>query len=102
MSEPTAARLYNAARVHALAATALTAEARRTGPDAVRLVTRTQDQAVKLLAEWRKRLPAADRDSALRDLLHDPAMAPLRRRVRSPELSGTVAPSAAQSRPARP
>ncbi len=59
--EPTATRLYNAARIHALAAIALTAEARKTGQDAVRPVTRNQDQAVKLLAEWLKRLPAADR-----------------------------------------
>jgi tetratricopeptide (TPR) repeat protein len=105
MSEPTAARLYKAARIHALAAMALTAEARKTGQDAVRLVTRNQDQAVKLLAEWLKRLPAADRNSALRDLLQDPAkdpaMAPLRRRLRSLELEGTVAPSAAPSRQPR-
>jgi tetratricopeptide (TPR) repeat protein len=102
MREPTTTRLYNAARIHALAAIALTAEARKTGPDAVRLVIRNQDQAVRLLAEWRKRLPAADRDSALRDLLHDPAMATLRHRLRSPEMAGPVSPSAAPSSQPRP
>jgi tetratricopeptide (TPR) repeat protein len=102
LGEPTATRLYGAARIHALAAVALSAEARKTGPDAVRLVTRNQDHAVKLLAEWRKRLPAADRDSALRDLLQDPAMATLRHRLRSLERAGTVSPSAAPSSQPRP
>jgi tetratricopeptide (TPR) repeat protein len=102
LGEPTATRLYNAARIHALAAIALSAEARKTGQDAVRLVTRNQDQAVKLLAEWLKRLPAADRDSAFRDLLQDPAMAPLRRRLRSLEPAGPVSASAAPSGQPRP
>ena len=102
LSEPTATRLYSAARIHALAAIALADEARKTGPDALRLVAREQDQAVKLLAEWRKRLPAADRDSALRDLLHDRAMVPLRRRLRSLEMAGPETPSAASPSQRRP
>jgi tetratricopeptide (TPR) repeat protein len=102
LGEPTATRHYNAARIHALAAIAVTAEARKTGQDAVRLVTRNQDQAVEFLAEWQKRLPAADRDSALRDLLQDPAMAPLRRRLRSLGLAGPVAAPASPSSQPRP
>jgi serine/threonine protein kinase/Tfp pilus assembly protein PilF len=102
MSGRTETRLYKAARIHALAAMALTAEARKTGQDAVRLVTRNQDQAVKLLAERFKRLPAADRDSALRDLLQDRAMATLRHRLRSLELAGPVSPSAASPSQPRP
>jgi serine/threonine protein kinase/tetratricopeptide (TPR) repeat protein len=97
MSERTAPRLYSAARIHALAALAEAAETRRTGQDAVRQVTRNQDQAVKLLAQWLKRLPAAERDSALRDLLQDSAMATLRHRLRSLERAGTVSSSAAPS-----
>ena len=45
---------------------------------------------MKLLAEWLKRLPPASRDSSLRDLLQDPAMATLRRRLRSLEAAGPV------------
>jgi serine/threonine protein kinase/tetratricopeptide (TPR) repeat protein len=102
LGEPTATRLYNAARIHALAAIAQAAEARKTGSDAVRLATRNQDHAVRLLAEWLKRLPAADRDSALRDLLHDPAMATLRHRLRSLGPAGTISPSAASTSQPRP
>ena len=102
LSEPTATRLYNAARIHALTAIALTAEARKSGPDAVRRATRYQDQAISLLGEWLKRLPAADRAASLRDLLQDPAMARLRRRLRSLELAGPVSSSAAPSSQPRP
>jgi serine/threonine protein kinase/tetratricopeptide (TPR) repeat protein len=83
MSEPTAARLYSAARIHALASIAEAAEVRKTGQEAARSATRNQDQAVKLLGEWLKRLPPAERSSSLNSLLEDPAMATLRRRLRS-------------------
>jgi tetratricopeptide (TPR) repeat protein len=102
LSERTPTRLYSAARIHALAAIALAADARKTGQDAVRLVTRNQDQAMKLLAEWVKRLPAADRDSSLRDLLQDPAMATLRHRMRSLEMAGPVSAAAASPSQPRP
>jgi hypothetical protein len=102
MSERTVPRIYKAARIHALAAIAEAAEARKIGQDAVRLYTRNQDQAVKLLAEWLKRLPAADRDSSLRDLVQDPAMAPLSRRLRSLEPARPVSPSVAPSSQPRP
>jgi hypothetical protein len=101
-SERTATRLYHATRIHALAAMALNAEARKTGPDAARQVTRNQDQAVKLLAEWWKWLPGAGRDSALRDLIQDPAMETLRHRLRSLAPAGPVVPSPAPSSQPRP
>jgi serine/threonine protein kinase/lipoprotein NlpI len=82
MAEPTPTRLYNAARIHAQAAIAAASEARKTGQDAVSLVNRYQDQAMRLLGQWQKGLPAAERSSSLRDLLADPAMASLRRRLR--------------------
>ena len=102
LSEPTATRLYSAARIHALAAIALTAEARKTGQDALRPVTRSQDQAVKLLVEWLKRLPAAERAKSFRDLLEDPAMATLRRRLRALEPAGTDSSSATSPSQAGP
>ena len=96
LGETTPTRLYNAARIHALAAIAEAAEARRTGPNAVRLATRYQDEAMKLLGEWLERLPLASRHSSLRDLLQDPAMATLRHRLRSLE---AAAASTSQPRP---
>jgi serine/threonine protein kinase/tetratricopeptide (TPR) repeat protein len=93
MGEPTAVRLYNAARIHAQAAIAAATEARKRGQNAVSQVIHYQDQALRLLAEWHKRLPASERSSALRDLIQDPAMATLRRRLRSLELTGAMSPS---------
>ncbi len=89
IGEPTAKRLYSAARIHAQAAYAAGTEAAKTGQDAVILFTRYQDQAMSLLREWLERLPAADRASSLRDLQEDPAMAILRRRLRSLDLAKT-------------
>jgi tetratricopeptide (TPR) repeat protein len=86
LAEPTAKRLYNAARIHALAAASAASEARKTGQDAVSLVSRYQDQAMRLLGEWQRKLPAAERAGSLRNLTQDPAMASLGRRLRS--LSG--------------
>jgi tetratricopeptide (TPR) repeat protein len=83
MAEPNATRLYNAARIHAQAAVSAASEARKTGQDAVSLVNRYQDQAMQLLGEWQKKLPAPERAGSLRNLTQDPAMASLRRRLRS-------------------
>jgi serine/threonine protein kinase/tetratricopeptide (TPR) repeat protein len=83
MREPSAPRLYSAARIHAQAAVSAAAEARKKGRDAVALVTRYQDEAVKLIDRWSKQLPAAQRASKLQDLLKDPVMTTLRRRMRS-------------------
>ena len=63
MAEPTPRRLYNAARIYAKAAIAATGDVRKTGRDAAFVVTRYQDQAVALVRESYKRLPAAQRAS---------------------------------------
>jgi tetratricopeptide (TPR) repeat protein len=97
MSEPTPARLYAAARIHARAAIAEAAEARKTGQQAAKLAARNQDQAVSLFGEWLKRLPRPERARALRDLLSDPSMATLRLRLRSLELAGDVPTSGTSS-----
>jgi serine/threonine protein kinase/Tfp pilus assembly protein PilF len=102
MSEPTPARLYTAARIHARAAIAEAAEARKSAQQAVRLATRNQEQAVNLFGEWLRRLPRAERASALRNLLSDPSMATLRLRLRSLELGEDVPTSAAPSGQPRP
>ncbi|MGC1722466.1 MAG: tetratricopeptide repeat protein, partial [Isosphaeraceae bacterium] len=59
MAEPTPRRLYNAARIYAKAAIAATGDVRKTGRDAVFVVTRYQDQAVALVRESYNRLPGA-------------------------------------------
>jgi len=90
IGEPTTIRLYSAARIYAQAAYAVGALARKEGREAVSLFTRYQDQAMSLLREWLKRLPAAERASSLRDMQEDPAMAVLRRRLRSLDLAGSI------------
>jgi tetratricopeptide (TPR) repeat protein len=93
MTQPTETRLYNAARIHALAAIAVAAEARKRGRDAMSETIRYQDQAIRLLREWQKRLPTTDRAASFRDLLQDPVMSTLRRRLRSLELTGNATES---------
>jgi tetratricopeptide (TPR) repeat protein len=102
MSEPNSARLYSAARIHALAAIAEAAEVGKAGKEAAWLAMRHQDQAVKLLAEWLRRLPPAERSSSFQKLLQDPAMATLRHRLRALELAGPVSPAAGSSSQPRP
>ncbi|MGO9924330.1 MAG: protein kinase domain-containing protein [Isosphaeraceae bacterium] len=89
VGEPTTIRLYSAARIYAQAAYSAGALARKEGQEAVSLFTRYQDRAMSLLREWLKRLPAGDRAPSLRDLQEDPAMAILRRRLRSLDLAKT-------------
>jgi len=88
--EPTTKRLYSAARIYAQAAYAAGAEARNEGQEALSLFTRYQDQALSLLREWLKKKPASERASSLRDLQEDPAMAVLRRRLRSLDLASAI------------
>jgi serine/threonine protein kinase/tetratricopeptide (TPR) repeat protein len=83
MGDPSGPRLYSAARIHAQAAVTVAAEASKHGRDAVTLVANYQDRAVKLIEKWSRRLPAAEREQSLNKLLEDPAMATLRRRLRS-------------------
>ena len=55
---PTADLFYKAARVHALAAAVVSAEARTNAQESLPLVTRYQDRAVGLLREAIRRIPA--------------------------------------------
>jgi serine/threonine protein kinase/Tfp pilus assembly protein PilF len=102
LDEATASRLYNAARIHALAAIAAAVEARRQGPRAASLTTRYEDQAIRLLGEWFKRLPPAERSSAVGELLQDQAMSTLRRRLTATDLAGAVSASAVPASQPRP
>jgi len=91
LGEPTDKTLYQAARIYAKAAIAATAEVKKTGQDAVGLVSRYQDQAVELLRQAVKRLPAAQRPAFVRDVVQtDPALATLRHRLRSLDLAGSA------------
>jgi eukaryotic-like serine/threonine-protein kinase len=91
LGKPSHTRLCNAARIYAKAAVAATAEAKKSGQDAVGLVFRYQDQAVELLRQAIKRLPAAQRPPFVRNVvLIDPALATLRHRLRSLELAGST------------
>jgi len=102
MAEPTRTRLYNSARIHAQATIAAANEARKTGREAVSLTAHYQEQAIRLLSEWFKRLPPADRSSSLRAAQEDPAMATVRRRLRSLELGGLVFSSGSSASQRRP
>ena len=91
LGEPTDKRLYSAARIYARAAVAAAADVRKTGQDAVDLVSRYQDQAVELLRQAVMRLPAAKRPAFVREVVkNDPALAALRHRLRTLELAGPV------------
>jgi tetratricopeptide (TPR) repeat protein len=91
LGEPTTDLFYKAARVHALSAVVVSAEARKTGQESVRLVTQYQDRAVGLLREAIRRLPADRRASFIKDaILADPDLRTLRRRVSSMDLAGPV------------
>jgi tRNA A-37 threonylcarbamoyl transferase component Bud32 len=81
--DPTARLSYSAARIYAQAAQATSAEARRTGPDALILVTRYQDRAVELVNEALQSIPPEQRAAFWRNQIQtDPALQPLSRRLR--------------------
>ncbi len=93
-SEPTDKRLYNAARIYARAAIAASAEVKKTGKDALGLVSRYQDQAVDLLRHAWRVLPAAKRPTFVRDVVaNDPVLVTLRHRLRSLQLVESTIPS---------
>ena len=75
---------YKAARVYAQAVSSAAAEARKTGPAAVTLVSRYQDHAVALVSLALDRLPADRRASVFREtILPDPYLEPIKRRLRA-------------------
>jgi tetratricopeptide (TPR) repeat protein len=87
MSEPTSLRLYKSARIYAKAAIAVSGDIRRQGRDAAALAERYQEQAVALVRKAVERQQSSEREAFLRDLRDvvqtDPAMKPLRRRLRA-------------------
>jgi eukaryotic-like serine/threonine-protein kinase len=88
---PTADLFYKAARVHALAAAVVSAEARTNAQESLPLVTRYQDRAVGLLREAIRRIPADRRALFLKDvILGDPDLGTIGRRVQSMNLAGPV------------
>jgi tetratricopeptide (TPR) repeat protein len=77
---------YNSARIYARAATAAGSEARKTGPDAVHLVSRYQDSALAHIRVALQRATLDNRSALLSELVAtDPAFQPMRRRLRSIE-----------------
>jgi tetratricopeptide (TPR) repeat protein len=79
--------LYKAARIYALAAVVATSEVRVKGPVTVALVGRYQDRAVALVRAAQGRVPAAERATFEEVLRTDPALRPIRRRLRSASLA---------------
>jgi serine/threonine protein kinase/Tfp pilus assembly protein PilF len=91
LGEPTAPRLYRAARIYARAAAVASGEVRKKGQETVILVDKYVDRGTALLRDALKKLPAAERAAFWRDVVQtdpDPAMNTLRRRVRSGDLAG--------------
>jgi tetratricopeptide (TPR) repeat protein len=77
---------YNAAKIYALSAVAAEAESRKTGPPAVRLVARYTDRAADLVRLALERAPAEQRSVLVRETIrNDPALQPIRRRLRQLE-----------------
>jgi tetratricopeptide (TPR) repeat protein len=83
LAKPTAPRLYNAARVLCQAAGAAGSEARRRGWDAVAQSNRYRDLAVELVEEALRLLRPDKRAAFLKEVLKDPDLGVLRRRLRS-------------------
>ncbi|HKI20315.1 MAG TPA: tetratricopeptide repeat protein, partial [Isosphaeraceae bacterium] len=75
--------VYNAARIHSLAAVAVSSEARSTRQNADRLILRYQDLAMELVRLALQHAPAEQRSALFRNtILIDPVMQPIRKRLR--------------------
>ncbi|MBV8314537.1 MAG: tetratricopeptide repeat protein, partial [Planctomycetaceae bacterium] len=82
--EPSSRMYYLAGRIHARAASAAAGEVRKVGRSAMDLTAFYQDRAVALIREAVRRHPAGRRAAFVRDqILADPALQPLQRRLRS-------------------
>jgi tetratricopeptide (TPR) repeat protein len=74
---------YNSARIYARAATAAGSEARKTGLDAVYLVSRYHDSALALIRLALRRAESEGKSALLRDTIRsDPVFQSLRKRLR--------------------
>ena len=100
---PTTDLFYKSARVYALAAIVVSAEARKKGQESVLLVTRYQDRAADLLRGAIRMLPADRRSWFVKEVvLPDPDLRTLRRRLTSMDLAGRSESHLAASRGAAP
>jgi serine/threonine protein kinase len=88
LGKPTASMFYNAARVLSQAAAAAGSEVRKKGQVAVAQVNRYQDRAVELVQEALKLLPPEKRAAFLKEVVQDPDLRALRRRLRSVSPAG--------------
>jgi serine/threonine protein kinase/Tfp pilus assembly protein PilF len=94
LGKRTSPMLYNAARVLSQAAAVAGSEVRRKGQVAVAQVNRYQDRAVELVQEALKLLPPDRRAAFLKEVLQDPDLGALRRRLRSVSPAGlSISPS---------
>lgn len=74
---------YKAARVYSQAISSAALEARKTGPDAVAIVSRYQARALSLIRQALDALPPDRRSSVFHhSILPDPALEPIKRRLR--------------------
>jgi eukaryotic-like serine/threonine-protein kinase len=97
LGEPTPDLYYKAARVYALAAIVVSAEARKTGQDSVSQASRYRDRAADLLRGAIRMYPADRRSWFVNEvILRDPDLRTLRRRLTSMDLAGQ--PGAASTR----
>ncbi len=83
LGKPTHKLAYNAARLLARAAILAGSEVRKKGQDATAEINRYQDRAVAMVQEAMRLLPADRRAGFLGEVLNDPELAALRRRLRA-------------------
>ena len=92
IGKPDSQIFYHAARVYALAAVVVVAEASKLGRESVILRVQYQERAANLVGEALKQMPDGKREEFLRDVIEaDPSLRVLRRRFRTQELSSAAA-----------
>jgi tetratricopeptide (TPR) repeat protein len=91
---------YDAARVYAIAATVVAAEARALGRESLNLKTQYEDRAAALVHRALTQMPRGQRGEFVRRVVdQEPALKPLRRQIRFEELSRLTPASAAPNEP---
>ena len=91
LGKPDPKLLYHAARVYALAAVVVAAEVSKNGRESLILKAHYQERAATLLGETLKQMPDAQRAGFLREVMTDPSLRVIRRRVWSQDLSSAAA-----------
>ena len=95
----TATTVYGAARIYALAADKMDAQARIGDRQAQELRQQYEDQALKLLRQALDLLPVAARAAFWAEVAPDPALRPLRRLPAYQQLAAQLAPAEKGPRP---